>query len=185
MKTTSKIALAAVAAVVAIYYKGEMGAAGGIDRNFSEPPRASMASGDIERISTHEFTDLFQNSTATSTLAVAGHYTVVEGYINTCGICRVLESKFEPFLDNRRDVVIRRVHLPENGFSLSSEEEFRRLALYRNHDVNLEKGTLGVCGTPHVEIYGPDQQIVATDECSNDNDKSGLTYLNSWIAAEI
>jgi hypothetical protein len=176
-----KLIIAACFVSIAIYFKDKTS---GIDRNFREPPRVSLDSTDVERIKTHEFTDMFSNSMPTAALAVAGRYTVVEGYIDTCGICKVLESKFDSFLDNRQDVVIRRVHLPERGMNLSSEDDFRRLGEYRNHDVNLEKGTLTVCGTPHVEIYGPDQKILSTDECSNNNDKSGLTFLNNWIAAQ-
>lgn len=42
---------------------------------------------------------------------------------------------------------------------------------------------LKVCGTPHVEIYGPDKQLIASDMCS-ENRKAGLAFLRNWIKKE-
>lgn len=65
----------------------------------------------------------------------------------------MLASNFDQFPDSRRDVVIRRIHFPKRGMSLSGEDDFRRLGEYRSNNVNLQKGTLISCDTPHVEIY--------------------------------
>jgi hypothetical protein len=96
----------------------------------------------------------------------------------------MLASNFDQFPDSRRDVVIRRIHFPKRGMSLSGEDDFRRLGEYRSNNVNLQKGTLISCDTPHVEIYAPDQKILSTDACRDDNDKSGLAFLNICIAAD-
>ncbi|XOV89183.1 MAG: hypothetical protein ACFHX7_04640 [Pseudomonadota bacterium] len=156
------------------------------------PPPAAVVGAGIERVTTTEFMDLFEQSKPTSSLVVAGHYTVVEGYIDSCGICRVLEAKFPAFLDERPDLVIRRVRFPESAsFSFSSQAEIddhvRRMALYRSNHVQIdgERVSFRTCGTPHVEIYGPDGEIIAADLCGEANDKSGLSFLNHWISAEI
>ena len=38
-----------------------------------------------------------------------------------------------------------------------------------------------ICGTPHVEIYGPDRKPLWRDHCGG---KDGLNYLRAWMAAE-
>ena len=43
---------------------------------------------------------------------------------------------------------------------------------------------LSICGTPHIEIYGPDKQLIATDKCGEKNLKTGLNYLKNWIKSE-
>ncbi len=43
---------------------------------------------------------------------------------------------------------------------------------------------LKTCGTPHIEIYGPDRQLIATDQCAERNSKKGLAYIKKWITAE-
>ena len=149
-------------------------------------------------IVTYEFTELFEQNTPTSNLARKGYYTVIEGYIDSCTICKALEADFRPFLRKRPDVVIRRVHFPENGagqsFSGSSQQEierqmasyFERLGSYRfNHVVKSGNGySISTCGTPHIEIYGPDRKLIAADECTGKNSKKGLAFIRKWIEAE-
>ena len=36
----------------------------------------------------------------------------------------------------------------------------------------------------HIEIYGPDKQLIATDMCAEKNNKSGLAFLKKWIKAD-
>jgi hypothetical protein len=59
-------------------------------------------------IKIYEFNDLFERNRPFSKLTKEGYYTVIEGYLNTCTICKRLESDFKPFLKQRKDVLIRR-----------------------------------------------------------------------------
>lgn len=149
-------------------------------------------------IVTYEFTELFDQNTPTSKLARKGYYTVIEGYIDSCTICKALEADFRPFLRKRPDVVIRRVRFPENGagqsFIGTSQQDlerqmssyFERLGSYRfNHVVKSGNGySIRTCGTPHIEIYGPDRRLIAADECTDRNSKKGLAFIRKWIEAE-
>lgn len=153
---------------------------------------ASSAGSDVKKIQKYEFTSLLSQKKPTENLAVKDHYTIVEGYINTCSICKKLEARFTPFLDKRNDVVIRRLHFPESGFSLSfnSQEEViehgEAMALYRfNHVINDGQNiNISTCGTPHIEIYGPDKKLIASDVCGEKNLKEGLSFLRKWMKAE-
>jgi hypothetical protein len=146
----------------------------GGDRNFVVPQHTELQrSGNA--IHQVEFMALFDRKQPFSALAADNYYTVVEVYLDSCTICKRLEKGFDPFLRNRQDVMIKRVHFPESGmnFSVSSQQEAdalqSRIESYR------------VCGTPHVEIYGPDQQLVSADNCGS---KQGTNFLRQWISAE-
>ena len=161
-------------------------------------PAAAAGERSGSGIRKYEFTQLFEQNKLFSSLAREDYYTVIEGYINTCSICKQLESEFPAFLKKRKDVLIRRVHFPEGGTSVSFNGETReeimeqiadyheRLGRYNfNHVVKTgDEYRLSVCGTPHIEIYGPDRQLIATDKCGEKNLKSGLAYLRNWIRSE-
>lgn len=146
----------------------------------------------------YEFTELFDQNRLFSSLAKEDYYTVIEGYIDTCPICKRLESEFPAFLNQRKDVLIRKVHFPEDAVNVSikgnSQEEMlqqiadyhERLGRYNfNHVVKTDtEYRLSVCGTPHIEIYGPDRQLIATDKCGEKNLKTGLVFLKNWIKSE-
>ena len=180
-------------AVVGLYQLGMLG----LDSGFSMPQKLA-ANRTANQVQTYEFTQLFEQNTPTSQLARRGYYTVVEGYIDSCTICKKLEADFKPFLLKRPDVLIRRVHFPENGveqsFSGNSQKElnrqvstyYERLGSYRfNHVAKSgNQYRITTCGTPHIEIYGPDRQLIATDECSEKNSKKGLAFIRKWIKAE-
>ncbi len=146
----------------------------GGDRNFVVPQHTQVqrSGNDSNRV---EFMALFDQKQSFSSLAGDNYYTVVEVYLDSCAICKRLEKGFDPFLKNRQDVLIKRVHFPESGmnFSISSQQEAdelrSRIESYR------------VCGTPHVEIYGPDQQLVSADDCGT---KQGTNFPQQWISAE-
>jgi hypothetical protein len=90
------------------------------------------------------------------------------------------------------------VYLPEGivsqSFNGRTQEELmqlmdayhQRLGRYNfNHIVKTNtEYRLTTCGTPHVEIYGPDQKLIATDKCGKKNLKTGLNFLRNWINAE-
>ena len=149
-------------------------------------------------IKKYEFTAFFDQNKLFSSLAKEDYYTVVEGYIDTCSICKQLEADFPAFLKQRKDVLIRRIHFPEGGTSVSfngstQEEMMQQIADYHerlgrynfNHVVKTDgQYTLSVCGTPHIEIYGPDKQLIATDKCGEKNQKTGFAFLKKWIKSE-
>ena len=122
-----------------------------------------------------DFMVLFDQKQPFSSLAADYYYTVVEVYLDSCAICKRLEKGFNPFLEQRQDVLIKRVHFPESGmnFSINSQQEADEL------QSRIE--SYQVCGTPHVEIYGPDQQLVSADNCGS---KQGTDFLRQWISAE-
>ena len=154
---------------------------------------AGSREANIKKIKKYEYLDLFEKAKPTSKLAVKDHYTIIEGYIDTCSICKRLEAKFTPFLSKRKDVVIRKLHFPESSvsFSFNSPEEqiehFERMSIYNFNHVVIDEDNVSfsTCGTPHIEIYGPDKKLIATDECGEKNSKMGLDFLNNWIKAEL
>ena len=137
---------------------------------FSMPAPAAERSG--KAMVTQDFQPLFEAEASLSSLAGDGVYTVVEVYINTCSICKQLERELPPFLATRNDVVVKRVHYPESGMSWPVSD-----ALSMERRMN----SYNICGTPHIEIYGPDGQVLAQDDCG---DKDALRFLRSWMASE-
>jgi hypothetical protein len=137
---------------------------------FAMPVAANARSGNA--IEPQDFMPLFDAETPLSSLAGDGVYTVVEVYINTCSVCKQIEHELPPFLAARNDVVVKRVHYPESGLSWPLSEA-----------VSMEKRMNGyrICGTPHIEIYGPDGHALAQDDCGN---KDALNFLRAWMAAE-
>lgn len=142
--------------------------------NFVVPQHAqSRSSGNgIEQV---KFMTLFDQKKSFSSLANDKHYTVLEVYLNTCSICKRLEKGFEPFVKNRQDVIIQRVHFPESGmnFTITSQQEAEEI---QNRIESYQ-----VCGTPHVEIYGPGGTLISADRCGS---KEGTKFLRHWISAE-
>jgi hypothetical protein len=158
----------------------------------SEPPLINARTSSIEKIETREYLDMLEKRVPTSSLAVANQYTVVETYIDTCGICKALERQFDPFLAQRPDVVIRKVHFPEGRYihkfssPYEQRDHYERMSLYLFNHVERDGDSyiIGTCGTPHIEVYGPDQRLIAADDCSTES-KAGLEYFRDWLAAEL
>lgn len=190
MKNSTFILLA-VATLVASYFFIKQGPAFVI-------PEAAAGSRSNTGIKKYEFNELFEQNRPLSKLARAKYYTVIEGYIDTCSICKRLEADFPSFLKQRKDVLIRKVHFPEGSsgqqFTGNSQEEvnrqiakyYERLGKYNfNHVVMTDtEYQLTTCGTPHIEIYGPNKELIATDKCGEKNLKEGLNYLRNWIKSE-
>lgn len=158
--------LIAIAAAVAFLWFFEYEPA----RSFVRPVPAAERQG--EGIATHEFEALFNAGRSLASLSRDGVYTVVEVYINTCAICRRIEARFPDLISERSDLVVQRVHFPERGLVLSGDDLLA---------INARMESYRICGTPHVEVYGPDGRLVAGDDCG---DKQGLKFLRHWIAAE-
>lgn len=161
-------------------------------------PQAAAGKRTGSGIKQFEFTELFAQNQPFSGLARKGYYTVIEGYIDSCPICKHLEAEFTPFLRERHDVLIRRVHFPEEvtGQSFtgnSAQEVNRQIADYHErlgkyNFIHVDKTDSGyriaTCGTPHIEIYGPDKQLLASDKCAGKNTKTGLAFMKKWIESE-
>jgi hypothetical protein len=47
--------------------------------------------------------------------------------------------------------------------------------------LNLRMASYQLCGSPHVELYGPDKEAIAVDTCKN---RLGTTFLWDWITTE-
>lgn len=119
-----------------------------------------------------EFETLFFDQQPLASLATAGSYTVVEVYINTCAICKRIEKQMPALLAARGDVVMRRVHFPEEGMSWPLDQEVTMNARLKDYRI---------CGTPHIEIYKPDGTLLVKDDCG---DKHALRFLEAWLADE-
>ncbi len=133
-------------------------------------------------IKVHQFSTLFKQNKPFSDLAKKGSYTIVEGYLDSCPICKRLEADFPRFLEARNDVVIQRVHFPENGMQFevsgtTQAEVDRQVAEY-----NQKMKDYGMCGTPFIEIYNENKELIVGDTCSK---RPATQYLQQWIAADI
>ena len=138
-------------------------------------PQQTLTERNEHGIKQLEFMTLFEEKKSFSHLASNKYYTVVEVYLNTCSICKRLESGYSPFLEKRKDVLIKKVHFPESGinFQISSQQEAE--------EIQTRMESYQVCGTPHVEIYGPDKNLISADNCGS---KKGTNFLRQWISAE-
>ena len=170
---------------------------GGASSTFEHPlPLAVERSG--PGVKKYEFERLLSEHTRFEDLAAAGYYTVVEGYTDSCSVCRALERELPDLITARQDVVLRRVRFSERGgkqFKGATEADIRaemaayaaQLKQYRSFNiVDTSDGFgIGTCGTPHVEIYRPDGTLLASDSCDDTSvRKTGLGFLRDWIVAE-
>ena len=162
-----------------------------------EPPRVVEPAREITQVRRLEFDKLLAEQTRFEDLAHAGYYTIIEGYTDSCGACRALEKQLPQLLSARGDVLLRRVRFSEHGgrqFQAGNEASLRaqmeayaeELASYRSFNVETgEDGPrIGTCGTPHVEIYGPDGRLLVGDSCDDQRvRKAGLGFLRRWLVA--
>jgi hypothetical protein len=146
-----------------------------------EAPQVIQVSRQGSGIRKHEFQQLFDANRPFSSLAKEGRYTVVEGYLDSCSICKRIEAGFPEFLQKRQDVVIQRVHFPEQGmqvsFSGSDQEGMQRMADEYNRRIK----SYNFCSTPHIEIYDENRRLLVADHCTK---KSATSYLERWMASE-
>ena len=168
------LAWAVIIAAVAWYFFAGPG------ENVDPPAQTGNVRGGSD-LSSQEFTALFDDNKSLADLADDDFYTIIEVYLDSCAICRRLEKGFQPFLDKRRDVLIRRVRFPETGLNINlagaSPEEVRR----QTEEIGRRIEAYRICGTPHVEIYGPDGRVLSADDCGR---KGGTEFLRQWISAE-
>jgi hypothetical protein len=62
-------------------------------------------------------------------------------------------------------------------FSGSSAADVQRQA--ETYKARME--SYGFCGTPHIEVYGPDRNVLAKDTCSS---RAGTVFMWDWITQE-
>jgi hypothetical protein len=146
-----------------------------------EHPEVLASSREGNGIKQHEFQRLFDQNRPLSSLAKDGYYTVVEGYLNSCAICKRLEADFPAFLSKRKDVVIQRVHFPEGGMQISVTGSDQANMQRQADELNQRIQSYNFCSTPHIEIYDADRQLLVADTCTN---KPATSFLQQWIAAE-
>ena len=128
-----------------------------------------------------QFSTLFEAEKPLSSLAKPNYYTVVEGYLDSCAICKRLEAGFPAFLNQRRDVVIRRVHFPEGGMNVSFSGNDRASVEQQVESYNRRIESYNFCSTPHIEIYDPAGQVIVADSCTK---KPATEFLQQWMAQE-
>lgn len=147
---------------------------GGLDDDFVVPQQ-TLSERNNNGISKVEFMSLFKDKKPFSQLSSDNYYTVIEVYLDSCSICKRLETGYDSFLKKRKDVLIKKVHFPEAGvnFTVSSQQEA--------DDIQARMESYQVCGTPHVEIYGPDKNLISADNCGS---KQGTNFLRHWMSAE-
>ncbi len=172
---TKIISIVAVLAAAALWYATTHRAGNNVEQ-FSVP-RVPGSNGTVEQ---REFADLFDHDIALSSLATAGKYTVVEIYLDQCTYCRELEAAFAPFREKRSDVDIIRVHHPgrlNNSISATSREELEE----KMAAMKTRMDSYQLCGSPHVEVFGPDKKPLGLDTCKH---RDGTAFLWNWIRSE-
>ncbi len=103
---------------------------------------------------------------ATHRLRQQGRVTVVEYFTTWCPACRSMPRNYSPLLEQRPDVSVQRVQLPD-------QYEFP----YARRDFGIR-----LCSVPHITIFDAEGEIVAEDTCS---ETAGTETLFDWINAEI
>jgi hypothetical protein len=127
-----------------------------------------------------EFEPIFNSGTPFASFARPGEYTVVEVYLDVCGYCREFEAALKPFSQGRPDVSVVRVHHPGRmgaKFNASSQQELQAQVEAYQARVN----SYGFCGTPHIEVYGPDRRPLAKDSCKS---RAGTEMMWDWMTSE-
>jgi len=166
------------------------------DVHYDELPVMPSVTG--KRSEKFEIDDLFKTKTTPADLAQKGAYTIVEFYQETCSTCKLIESKFPSFLQERKDFVVKRVRLPHEGYMFYSEkmkgyiednmDELRDKGITRfipeadevawKENEKAKRKFYRLVGTPHIEIYDEKGELIAKDE---DRNKFGLKLLRRWL----
>ncbi|MFT5134907.1 MAG: Zn-finger nucleic acid-binding protein/uncharacterized protein YxjI [Gammaproteobacteria bacterium] len=141
----------------------------------------TQRSSNVQASRTVEFKTLLDRKQTFDRLAKDGYYTVVEVYMDSCSLCRKLETGFKPLLTKRQDVYIRRVHYPEGGLQFSFEGSSQTEMDAQVAETNELMQSYSFCGTPHVLVFGPDKNALAADSCKS---RDGTRFLQSWINTE-
>jgi hypothetical protein len=101
-----------------------------------------------------------------TTYLEAGQYTIIYYHWAQCPACRQLDSQLPPFLNLRKDVVVRRIQLANNWSTRGALRDFNR----------------NIGATPFILIFNPEGKLVAADEGTGRN---GSDLLYKWMNAEL
>lgn len=80
----------------------------------------------------------------------------------------------------RQDVTLVRVHHP-GQVSMNVHGNSREEVQSQMDRLNAKMKSYSLCGSPHVEVYGPDRQPFGIDRCG---DRVGTAFLWDWIGTE-
>ncbi len=173
--------LVAIAVVIGIMLNSPGTLTGGLSAVNYERPLVLEKTREGNGIKKVEFMPMFESNKPFSSLAKENYYTVIEGYLDSCSICKRLEAEFPDFLKQRGDVVIRRVHFPEGGINLSFTGEDQAAIKKQAEEFSTRIKSYDFCGTPHIEIYDANQQLIVADTCKT---KPATDFLRKWMSAE-
>ena len=127
-------------------------------------------------IESFDIEDLFDDNIKLSDLAELDHYTIVEIYSRHCSASARLVKRVRKFLEDRTDVLLKRVK------TFSGFIRFPTADGMTKEQWNARWGAIREMypfyGTPHVEIYDPNGNLIAGDHQKH---KTGLKFLKSWL----
>ncbi|MEQ9264684.1 MAG: hypothetical protein RLN81_05650 [Balneolaceae bacterium] len=148
--------------------------------SFFEPDIPEQANPVIRSTEEITFDELYKAKKPYSELAVPGSITIIEVRTNTCSICAGLEKKLPAFQKARPDVLVYQVNLPDEGVArhFATKEEADKWMKEREEKFDM----YNFGGTPHIEIYGADGNLIIADKGRS---KKGLEFLEKWIDSEI
>lgn len=120
---------------------------------------------------------LVSKKTKLSELAQPGAVTIVFVSSSSCTSCSSIRNKIDRLKAFRSDIIVHTVkhlYVPPKFSSNKEKAEFNRRVSQINNVLNIG-------GFGHIEIYNPDQKLLAGGKGSN---VGGLEYLNRWLEHE-
>ncbi len=118
---------------------------------------------------------MYRQNKQLSDLSVKDSYTVVYVSSSDCESCASQLNKLQAFTKKRSDVVIYKVTSEVNPEKINEPGELM------DHQTRYMKGVFEAYEmdkTPHVEIYGPKGELLASDKGGS---RRGSRYFNKWI----
>jgi len=112
-----------------------------------------------------------------SGLAQPGVVTIVFVNSSSCSSCSAIRNKINKLKAFRSDIVVhtvKHIYVPKKFSSNKEKAEFNKRVAQINNALNIG-------GFGHIEIYNPDQELLAGGKGSS---VGGLEYLNRWLEHE-
>lgn len=97
-----------------------------------------------------------------SDYAVPGHYTIIEYRQAGCQECAQLDRRLIPFLQQRKDVAVRKIDLATNWSDKTALRDFGRKIWF----------------TPFIVIYGPNSEPIRADDAGK---RRAVSLLYAWL----
>jgi len=141
-----------------------------------EPPKQGMGI-IIDSEKEIRIQNLISSNRSFSDLSDPGTVTIVFVNSNACSHCQGLRNKIDQLKSFRSDVVVHTVkHLfvPPKFRDNTEKQKFDQ----KSNGLNSQ---LDIAGPGHIEIYNPDQQLMARDEPKT---RDGKIYLDRWLEYE-